>query len=729
MSGDYTQHQSEGEQAEAEQLSLQATVPPSQIPGYRLERFLGAGAFGQVWVGRDLNTGRQVAVKFYMHRGGVNWSLLSREVKNLVQLSTDKYVVQVLEVGWDGDPPYYVMEYIRSGSLEDHLAAKGRLSVRSAVEIFRRLCIGLNHSHGKGVLHCDLKPANILLDEDHDPRLADFGQSRMSHDQTPALGTLFYMAPEQADLDATPDARWDVYGLGAIMYRMLTGSAPHRNERLVHEMDTEGSLPKRLQRYRETILNAKPPKQHYARPGVDRMLAQIVDRCLLANPEERFANVQQVIEALERRDAKRSRRPLMLLGIVGPLLLLTATGIYAARSISQSRQKFTTALRAASHDSNQFAAKFAARTLESQIQSYFDVAASEAERDELHQALAPLMSDPEFEQMLDAVAEGEAVSVRDTFLDYPPRQAIDRFLKQRLDHHLNRHRLNDRSPHLATIFLTDDRGTIFAMGYENPVPRENQSTARNFAFRSYFHGGREDLPRDVDPDAIEPLDHTHMSPPFLSTSTNLWKVAVSTPIYLSDDRSRADAVLVITTNLGEFELIQSDASTEQVAVLIDSRQGDKYGTILQHPLMDQRAAQGYSLATRRFQLSLPLLDQLLEGRDVDYIDPVADTDGGQAYQGTWLAAVQPVALPQSERNEGEHSELLVLVQYRLSNVTAPVQTLLESLWREGAIAMVAIVLVMFLLWYLVLRASDLRVDRFDAQEAQKRLGDTLTTDE
>ena len=80
---------------------------------------IGAGAFGQVWVGRDLNTGRPVAVKFYMHRGGVNWSLLSREVKNLVQMSADKHVVQVLEVGWDGDPPYYVMEYIPSGSLED----------------------------------------------------------------------------------------------------------------------------------------------------------------------------------------------------------------------------------------------------------------------------------------------------------------------------------------------------------------------------------------------------------------------------------------------------------------------------------------------------------------------------------------------------------------------------------------------------------------------------------
>ena len=102
-------------------MSLEPTRPPIEIPGYEPQRFLGAGAYGEVWVAINRNTGRQVAIKFYAHRGGLDWSLLSREVEKLVLLSADRYVVQLLDVGWDADPPYYVMEYLEQGSLDDLL--------------------------------------------------------------------------------------------------------------------------------------------------------------------------------------------------------------------------------------------------------------------------------------------------------------------------------------------------------------------------------------------------------------------------------------------------------------------------------------------------------------------------------------------------------------------------------------------------------------------------------
>ena len=118
------------------------------------------------------------------------------------------------------------------------------------------------------MLHCDLKPANVLLDEDNKPRLADFGQSRLSHEQSPALGTLFYMAPEQADLQAIPDARWDVYALGAMLHCMLTGEVPHRSDETVKQFDSAADLADKLARYRSVIRSA-----HLSTTGIKRFPA------------------------------------------------------------------------------------------------------------------------------------------------------------------------------------------------------------------------------------------------------------------------------------------------------------------------------------------------------------------------------------------------------------------------------------------------------------------------
>ncbi len=120
-----TQHQTSDDERRARALSLTPSRPPLQVPGYEPRKFLGAGAYGEVWVALDRNTGRQVAIKFYAHQGGLDWSILSHEVEKLAFLSADRYVVQLLDVGWDAQPPYYVMEYVEQGSLEDLLARAG----------------------------------------------------------------------------------------------------------------------------------------------------------------------------------------------------------------------------------------------------------------------------------------------------------------------------------------------------------------------------------------------------------------------------------------------------------------------------------------------------------------------------------------------------------------------------------------------------------------------------
>ncbi|MCG8653529.1 MAG: protein kinase [Pirellulales bacterium] len=740
MSDERTQYQTAGGQSASQKLSMEATTPPAEVPGYRLQRFLGSGAFGQVWVGRDLNTGRGVAVKFYLHRGGVNWSLLSREVKNLVQLSADRHVVQVLEVGWDADPPYYVMELVGGGSLEDLLRGGQPMSVNESVEMFRKICVGLNHCHGKGVLHCDLKPANILLGEDNEPRLADFGQSRMSDDQTPTLGTLFYMAPEQADLQSTPDASWDVYAAGAILFRLLTGQPPYRKDSIVEQLDTAGSLPKRLERYRTAIKRSHPPDEHLQRRDVDRALGRIISRCLAPDPEDRYANVQQILQDLNRRDESRLRRSLTLLGIVGPILVLIATCVFAARSIRRAERSTVSALRTEAFGSNQLAATFAASSLESEVERYFALAREEAQMKDLVRQVGLTLGNSEVSGALDEIAAMRVpaqthgdTAARDRLLAEPVRKKLDQILADCLKQY------KDSSPgsrdlRLATMFVTDPRGTIISVAFHDPVDRSNNTVGMNFCYRTYFHGGRQELSKHSPLIGnTDPLTATHLSATFQSLATGLWKVAVSTPIYLDDDHREPDALFVITINLGDFKLLQSKQSSNQVAVLVQAREGPERGTILQHPLMDARREVGQTLANEKYQLPNPLLDQLLDGGDVDYLDPMAEAKDGSAYAGPWIAAMQKVAVPSVRSQNGSvppsgnnNTDLLVLVQYRLETVMEPVAQMRSALMLEGAAAIGSIMMITLTLWLFVRRVGAAPNGREESAPKSTDLAETIT---
>ncbi len=394
MESHHTQHQSSDELRRAQALSLEPARPPLELPGYEPRRFLGSGAYGEVWVALDRNTGRLVAIKFYAHQGGLDWSILSREVEKLAFLSADRYVVQLLDVGWDAQPPYYVMEYVEQGSLEDLLTRQEKLPPRDALALFHEVAVGLLHAHGKGVLHCDLKPANILIDQDGRPRLADFGQSRLSHEQTPALGTLFYMAPEQADLRAVPDVRWDVYALGALLYCMLTGAPPYRDQTTTEEFASP-DLEERLARYRRLIADTPPPTAHRHIAGVDRALADIIDGCLAPDREQRFANVQEVLDALAERAKRRARRPLVLMGFIGPALLLAVMLIFAWSWFSTVMDESDAALRLRALKSNSFAAKYVAASVSNKFERYATMVEEVAANYRFQTLLAATLADPQ----------------------------------------------------------------------------------------------------------------------------------------------------------------------------------------------------------------------------------------------------------------------------------------------------------------------------------------------
>ena len=721
MVADKTQHQSQAGLNKARELSLEPTRPPANIPGYVLESFLGSGGYGEVWKATDQKTGRSVAIKFYTQRSASDVQQLAQEVGKLVVLSADRYVVQLLDVGWNAQPPYYVMDYIDQGSLEERLDRQGVYAPEDAVELFREIAQGMMHLHGKGILHCDLKPANVLLDEDDKPRLADFGQSRLSNDRSGALGTLYYMAPEQADLDAVPDARWDVYALGAILYRMLTGAAPFSDQALTEEIQSSAQIGDRLAAYRTALRTAEAPSAHWSVVGVDRALADIINRCIALDPNDRFASVQSVLLALRQREIRQERRPLLMLGIFGPLLLMAVTTLFGHWAFNRAASDTTAAVIAKAKESNDFKARLAARSAAEQILEYFRVVEHLSREELFLRAFNTFDNNQELKAARKVISlpnknspwkngqreENDPVvaKARKLLLDHPDRKRLDKFLASRL---LNP---DQEYPFANSWFINDREGNQVSSIFQGG---ENHTQLNNYAFRTYFTGldvdQDEGLIDSTNPRQI--IDKPHLSAIFLSQATNTWKVAFSAPIIVN---GATRGIVAVTVELGDF--IDFSNGRDQYVMLVDNRDGENSGVILEHPLLEELRGQGKPIPTRISQkkIQMPIAHN-------SFSDPFSTEPEGAGYRRRALVSSAPVSIerkPVSTQSQtgviegpiaiGEQvivsidTGLDVLAVEDYQSVMDPVILLENRLLTLLLVALLILACVAFGMWWLVNR--------------------------
>lgn len=261
-----------------------------RINRFRLLRPLGQGAQGIVYAAHDPELDRQVAIKTLLLNGAASADQAEQFVAAAKTASSLSHpnIVPVFEVGIHAGQPFVVFEYVEGRTLAAALEAEGPLPMARAVVMMSQILAGMAHVHASGLLHGDIKPANILIGVNNIPRVTDFGIARPAHTaalETVSCGTLQYTAPECLS-EGRADYRSDVFALGLLFHEMLTGKP-------VYEAANEYSIIYR-------ILNEIPPPPSASNPRIDRRLDDIVLKALQREPDQRYADADQMKLDLDR---------------------------------------------------------------------------------------------------------------------------------------------------------------------------------------------------------------------------------------------------------------------------------------------------------------------------------------------------------------------------------------------------------------------------------------------
>jgi eukaryotic-like serine/threonine-protein kinase len=274
------------------------TTPQHLSDRYELGDILGFGGMSEVHLARDVRLHRDVAVKVLradLARDPSFYLRFRREAQNAAALNHPA-IVAVYDTGEAETPagplPYIVMEYVDGVTLRDIVHNDGPLPPRRAIEIIADACQALNFSHQNGIIHRDVKPANIMISTTNAVKVMDFGIARAIADsgnsvtQTAAvIGTAQYLSPEQARGDSV-DARSDVYSLGCVLYEILTGEPPFTGDSPVSVA------------YQHVREDPVPPSKRHA--GISPDLDAVVLKALAKNPDNRYQTAAEMRADLVR---------------------------------------------------------------------------------------------------------------------------------------------------------------------------------------------------------------------------------------------------------------------------------------------------------------------------------------------------------------------------------------------------------------------------------------------